>query len=162
MAKSKFRNARHIAGRAPRSQNLKRHRFSRSLRGTRLGVRSGAGIGNLVREQGHHGGEVGLLEALDQGSVDLLLDGLAARREGPLTVHPDEPSKAAGVLHLINGLLLGLLCPVSSGLRLAESLLGLFSSVLGGSELLLQLLDPALSRGGLLLKRHNLLLSDAF
>nr|GMC56688.1 hypothetical protein Iba_chr01fCG9520 [Ipomoea batatas] len=138
-----------------------------------------------IWEQGHHGGEVGLLEALDQGRVDLFLDGLAARREGTLTVHPgqlvpdlrvneggeelpgyglvgvDEPSNAAGVLHLVHGLLLGLLCLVSSGLRLAEFLLGLFNSVLGGCELLLQLLNSTLGRGGLLLKRHNLLLSDA-
>nr|GME01230.1 hypothetical protein Iba_contig1277CG0020 [Ipomoea batatas] len=173
------------SGPSSASSKPKRPRFSRSLRGTRLGVRSRAGIGNLVREQGHHGGEVGLLEALDQGRVDLFLDGLAARREGTLTVHPgqlvpdlrvneggeelpgyglvgaDEPSNAAGVLHLVHGLLLGLLCLVSSGLRLAEFLLGLFSSVLGGCELLLQLLNSTLGRGGLLLKRHNLLLSDA-
>nr|GMC67784.1 hypothetical protein Iba_scaffold61000CG0010 [Ipomoea batatas] len=164
---------------------MKRPRFSRSLRGTWLGVRSGAGIGDLVGEQGHHGGEVGLLKALDQGCVDLFLNGLAARREGPLTVHPgqlvpdlrvdeggeellgnglvgaDEPSKAAGVLHLVNGLLLGLFSLVSSGLRLAEFLLGLFSPIFSGCKLLLQLLDPTLGRGDLLLKRHNLLLSDA-
>nr|GMD52174.1 hypothetical protein Iba_chr11bCG9380 [Ipomoea batatas] len=154
-----FRSARQIAGRAPRSQTLKRHRFSSSLRGTRLGVRSGAGIGNLIGEQGHHGGEVGLLEALDQGH--LRVDEGGEELLGYGLVGADEPSKAAGVLHLVNGLLLGLLCLVSSGLRLAEFLLGLFSSILGGCELLVQLLNSTFGRGDLLLKRHNLLLSDA-
>nr|GMD57368.1 hypothetical protein Iba_chr11eCG12090 [Ipomoea batatas] len=153
--------------------------------GTRLGIRSGAGIGNLVGEQGHHGGEVRLLEALDQGCVDLFLDGLAARREGPLPVHPgqfvpdlrvdeggeellgyglvgaDEPSKAAGVLHLVDGLFLGLLRHVSSGFRLAEFLLGLLGSILGGCKLPLQLPNSTLGRGDLLLEGHDLFLLNA-
>nr|GLL31627.1 hypothetical protein Itr_chr07CG12020 [Ipomoea trifida] len=136
--------------------------------GARLGVRPGAGIGHLVGEQGHHDGKVGLLEALSQGCVNLLLDSSAARREGPLPVNPgqfvpdlrvdeggeellgyglvgaDEPSKAAGVLHLVDDLLLGLLRLVSSGLRLAELPLGLLGSILGGCKLLLQLPNSTL------------------
>nr|GMC58392.1 hypothetical protein Iba_chr02aCG14810 [Ipomoea batatas] len=93
-----------------------------------LTLRPGAGIGHLVGKQGHHDGKVRLLEALGQGCVNLLLDSSAARREGPLPINPsqfvpdlrvdegseellgydlvgaDEPSKATGILHLVNGL----------------------------------------------------------
>nr|GMD45409.1 tRNA 2'-phosphotransferase 1 isoform X1 [Ipomoea batatas] len=61
-----------------------------SVRRARLGVGLGAGVGHLVGEQRHYGGKVGLLEALGQGRVNLLLDGSVARREGPLAVYPSE------------------------------------------------------------------------
>nr|GMC69149.1 uncharacterized protein LOC109173786 [Ipomoea batatas] len=156
-----------------------------SLARARLGVRPGVGVGHLVGEQSHHDGKVRLLEALGQGCVNLLLDSSAARRKGQLPINPgqfvpdlrvdeggkkllgyglvgaDEPSKATSILHLVDGLLLSLLCLVGSGLCLAEFLLGLLGSILDGGELLLQLPNSTLGRGDLLLEGHDLFLSDA-
>nr|GMD38990.1 hypothetical protein Iba_chr09fCG9320 [Ipomoea batatas] len=158
----------------------------RSFRRTWLGVRPRAVVGHFAGEQSQHYEEISLLEALGQGRVNLLLYGSAARGKGPLPVDPyalipdlrvdeggeklfgygligaDEPSKAAGILHLVNGLLLGLLRLLGSTFGLGEGFLCLLSPVLGGREFLLQLLDPPFSRGDLLLERHDLLLPDTF
>nr|GMD31120.1 hypothetical protein Iba_chr09aCG13540 [Ipomoea batatas] len=168
-----------------RSKILQNLHFGRSFRRTWLGVRPRAGVSHFAREQSQHGWEISLLEALGQGRVNLFLYGSAARGKGPLPIDPCElvpdlrideggeellgygligankPSKAAGVLHLVNSLLLGLLCPLSSTFGFAEFLLGLLGSVLGGCKFLFQLLNPPLSRDDLLLEGHDLFFSDA-
>nr|GMD43891.1 hypothetical protein Iba_chr10cCG9650 [Ipomoea batatas] len=74
---------------------------------------------------------------VDEGREELLCDGL---------IGAYEPSEAAGVFHLLYGLLLGLL--------------RLLSSLLGSCKLLLQLLNLDLGLGNLLLEWPDLLLSQ--
>nr|GMC56686.1 hypothetical protein Iba_chr01fCG9500 [Ipomoea batatas] len=145
--------ARHIAGRAPRPQNQRDPASAAHSEGPGLEYGLGPGSATLSGSKAITAGKSDSSRPLDQGRVDLFLDGLAARREGTLTVHPGQLVPDLRVNEGGEGT--PWLWPRRSGLRLAEFLLGLFSSVLGGCELLLQLLNSTLGRGGLLLKRHT-------
>nr|GLL42113.1 hypothetical protein Itr_chr12CG17600 [Ipomoea trifida] len=79
-----------MGARSPSREQGARSCKLKEIRRTRLGVGPGAGVGHFVGEQRHHGGKIGLLEALGQGCVNLLLDGSAARRKIPLPVYPSE------------------------------------------------------------------------